>query len=51
MDHGQTSKTDIKRDLHVFIENDLKSLRKVKLLGKSLLHMSFHIFVIRTNYV
>ena len=31
MDFGQTSKTDIKRDLYIFITNDVKSLREVKL--------------------
>ena len=51
MDHGQTSKTDIKRDLYIFIKNDLKQPKEVKLLGKCLLHMSFHNFLIRTNYV
>ena len=49
MDFGQTSKTDIKTDLYIFIKDDLKSLREVKLLGKATLHMLFHILTIRTK--
>ena len=47
MDYGHTSKANIKRDLYIFIKNDLKSLREVNLLGKAML---FYILTIRTKY-
>ena len=47
MDYGHTSKADIKRDLYIFIKNDLKSLREVNLPGKAML---FYILTIRTKY-
>ena len=50
MDYGHTSKADIKRDLYIFIKDDLKSLREVKLPGKATLHMLFHILTIRTKF-
>ena len=47
MDYGHTSKADIKRDLYIFIKNDLKSLREVNLLAKAML---FYILTIRAKY-
>ena len=48
MDYGHISKADIKRDLYIFIKNDLKSLREVNLLGKAM--MLFYILTIRAKY-